>query len=310
MSDQTGYRLVIANFFDETTTRKAVNRLLGEFRNERAAMPAAALVTKDAAGRLTIRETADAGAKQGAAAGALVGGLVGLLSRKRGALGTAALGALLGGAVAHKLDTGIPDPRLKAIGETLHASQGAAVAIVSDVAYDRAMALLAELQARVESEPFALETDFMKQLQAGDYSGAAATLASQAEGALTGATTLAAEKAEALSGEARRMRDEQRDPAEMADDMVFDDQPLTLTDEEEIEMTIGPSVAATMTGAATQATPGVPVRPDDTMKRVPDETPAEVAGADAVPDDDAGGTARQDIDPPGAGLPDFRPPAI
>jgi len=310
MNDQSGYRLVIANFIDEVTTRKALNRLLGEFKNDRAAMPAAALVTKDAAGRLTIRETADAGAKQGAAAGALVGGLVGLLSRKRGALGTAALGALLGGTVAHKLDTGIPNPRLEAIGETLLASEGAAVAIVSDAAYDRTMSLLAELQARVASEPFALETDFMKQLRAGNYAGAAATLASQAEGALTGATAAATGRAEALSAEARRRMDDASEGEEAAGDIVIDDRPLTLTDDEEIEMTVGPSAAATMTGATAPATPGIPVSPDNDMKRVPDETPAEVAGADAVPDNDAGGTARQDIEPPGAGLPDFRPPAL
>lgn len=232
MNEQTGFRLVIANFFDETTTRKAVHGLMAEFRNDRAAMPAAALVTKDAAGKLTIRETSDVGAKQGAAAGALVGGLIGLLSRKRGALGTAAFGALLGGAVAHKLDTGIPDARLKEIGERLHASHGAAVAILSDAAYDRAMALLAELQGRVESEPFAHETDFMKQLQAGDYGGAAATIASQAEGALAGATTLAVEKAEALSGEARRVMADESDQAELEDDIIFDERPLTLADDE------------------------------------------------------------------------------
>ena len=131
MTEQTGYRLLIANFTDEAITTKAVKRLLAEFKGDRAAMPAAALVTKDPTGKLTIRETADVGAKQGAAAGALVGGLVGLLSRKRGALGTAALGALLGGAAAHKLDTGIPDPRLEAIGAALDEATGAAVGRVS-----------------------------------------------------------------------------------------------------------------------------------------------------------------------------------
>ena len=242
MTEQTGYRLLIANFADEAITTKAVKRLLAEFKGDRAAMPAAALVTKDPTGKLTIRETADVGAKQGAAAGALVGGLVGLLSRKLGALGTAALGALLGGAAAHKLDTGIPDPRLEAIGATLHANHGAAVAIINDAAYDRAMALLAELNARVESEPFAHETDFMKQLQSGNYSGAAGTLANEAEAALAGATTLAVEKAEALG---ERM---QQPPEE--DDIVFADEPLTLTDEEAIEMTIGPSAAAAQVAGA------------------------------------------------------------
>jgi hypothetical protein len=67
----------------------------------------------------------------------------------------------------------------------------------------------------------------MKQLQAGNISGAATILANQAEGSIAGATTLAIGKAEALTGVAREKAAE------------WSDEPLTLTDEEEIEMTIG-----------------------------------------------------------------------
>ena len=298
MSEQTGFQLVIATFTDETTAAAAVNRLLAEFQGRRAALPAAAYVGKDASGELTIRETADLGGKQGAAAGALAGGLVGLLSRKRGVFGSAALGALLGGVVAKKLDTGIPDPRLAAIGAALDEATGAAVAIVGDEVAHTALTLLKGLGAQTQTEPFARETDFMKQLQAGNLSGAATILANQAEGSIAGATTLAIGKAEELTGVAREKAAE------------WSDEPLTLTDEEEIEMTIGPEAATVLTSTDTAMTPGIAVRPDEATKPVPDVTPAQVAGSDAVPDSDAGGVARSDIDPAAAGLSDIMPPAV
>ena len=295
MAQPTGFQLIIASFTDETYAAQAVNRLLLAFRDDRAAMPAAAYVGKDDDGQLTIRETADLGGKQGAAAGALAGGLVGLLSRKRGVFGSAALGALLGGVAAKKLDTGIPDPRLAAIGAALEASTGAAVAIVSDEAVDRLRAIVKELGAQVTSEPFARETDFMKQLQAGNLSGAATILANEAEGRLAGATGRVVDRAEALGDQARGLV--QKEPA-------------TPTDEEEIEMTIDPDAAAIMVNPEGSMTPGIDVRPGEAMKPAPDPTPAQVAGNEAVPDSDAGGMARNDIDPAAAGLSDILPPAL
>jgi hypothetical protein len=168
MSEQTGFQLVIATFTDETTAAAAVNRLLAEFQGRRAALPAAAYVGKDASGELTIRETADLGGKQGAAAGALAGGLVGLLSRKRGVFGSAALGALLGGVVAKKLDTGIPR-RLAAIGAALTrppARRGHRWRRSGHTA----LTLLKGLGAQTQTEPFA-QRRTMKQLQAGNSPG-------------------------------------------------------------------------------------------------------------------------------------------
>ena len=298
MSEQTGFQLVIATFTDENTAAAAVNRLLAEFQGRRAALPAAAYVGKDADGELTIRETADLGGKQGAAAGALAGGLVGLLSRKRGVFSSAALGALLGGVAAKKLDTGIPDPRLAAIGAALDEASGAAVAIVGDEVAHTALTLLKGLGAQTQTEPFARETDFMKQLQAGNISGAASILANEAEGSIAGATTLAIGKAEELTGLAHEKAAE------------WSHEPLTLTDEEEIEMTIGAEAATILTSTETAMTPGIAVRPDDAMKPAPDDTPAQVVGADALPDSDAGGLARGDIDPAAAGLNDVMPPAV
>jgi uncharacterized membrane protein len=181
MTDTTSYQLLIAAFDDESDGVAAVGRLSDAFRANRAAMPAAASIVKDAAGALTIVETTDIGGKQGATAGALAGGLIGLLSRKRGAVSTAALGALLGGVAAHKMDTGIPDPRLEAIGASLDASSSAAVAVVSDEAFGEAKALLSGMGATTTAEAFDYDTDFVQQMKEGDYRRAMVSLADRAE---------------------------------------------------------------------------------------------------------------------------------
>jgi len=181
MTEQNSYQLIIATFEGESAGVAAVGSLVDANRQDRAALPAAASIVKDAAGKLTIRETTDIGAKQGAAAGALAGGLIGLLSRKRGTVSSAALGALLGGVAAHKIDTGIPDPRLEAIGQSLDHASSATVAIVSDAAFGDAKALLSGLGAEVTAEPFDYDTDFVRQMQEGNYRAAMTALANSTE---------------------------------------------------------------------------------------------------------------------------------
>lgn len=188
MTEQTGYQLVISTFEDETAATKAVGQLQDQFKGNATAMPAVASVVKTAAGEVAIDETSDIGAKQGAAAGALAGGLVGLLSRRRGVVGSAAVGALLGGIVAHKVDTGIPDPRLEAIGQSLENASSAAVAIVRDDELPTAKTILTGLGGTTVMEAFDHKTDFMKQMQSGDYSGALAALANQAESTVSNAS--------------------------------------------------------------------------------------------------------------------------
>jgi uncharacterized membrane protein len=181
MNESSTYQLVIAAFGDESAGVNAIARLVATYAAARAALPAAASIVKDAAGSLTIKETADIGAKQGATAGALAGGLLGLFSRRRGVVSSAALGALLGGAAAQRLDTGIPDARLEAIGQSLDVASSAAVVVVSDEAYEETQSLLAELGATLSAEPFDYDIDFVSQMKAGDYRAAMTSLANRAE---------------------------------------------------------------------------------------------------------------------------------
>ena len=212
MNESSTYQLLIATFSGETAGVAAVSELVDAFRQRPGDLPAAASIVKNAAGELTIRETTDVGARQGAAAGALAGGLIGLLSRKRGTVSSAALGALLGGAAAHRLDTGIPDPRLEAIGHSLAAASSAAVAVVSDDGFGEAKALLSGLGAAVHIEPFDYDTDFVEQRKAGDYRRAMTSLAHRAESMVAGATTQAVDRAEALGDQVRHLAGDEMKP--------------------------------------------------------------------------------------------------
>lgn len=212
MNDQSTYQLLIATFDDEEAGPTAVTSLVAAYAADRAALPAAASIVKDATGALTIRETSDIGGRQGAAAGALAGGLIGLLSRKRGTVSSAALGALLGGVAAHKLDTGIPDPRLEAIGATLANASSAAVTVLSDATFGAVKAQLSGLGAMVTTEPFAYDTDFVQQMKSGEYRGAMTALANRAESMVAAAGGLAGEAARTAADKGRAMTGAEKSP--------------------------------------------------------------------------------------------------
>lgn len=216
MSTHDTYQLIIATFEGETAGVAAVASLQDTFRSDRAAAPAMASIVKDAAGALTIKETSDIGAKQGAAAGALAGGLIGLLSRKRGTVSSAALGALLGGVAAHKIDTGIPDPRLEAIGASLDHSSSAAVAVVSDAGFGDAKAMLSGLGAEISAEPFDYDTDFVQQMQSGDYRGAMTALANRAESMVANASGTVGDAAQSAVDRGREMVGDEKDPGDIS----------------------------------------------------------------------------------------------
>ena len=181
MNDPSTYQLLIAAFDGETAGVAAVAGLVDAFRQRPGDLPAAASIVKNAAGALTIRETTDVGARQGAA--------------------------------AHRMDTGIPDPRLEAIGRTLANASSAAVAVFSDAGYGDAKAMLSGLGAAITSEPFDYDTDFVEQMKAGDYRRAMNSLANRAESMVAGATNLAVERAEALGNQVSQLAGDEMKPA-------------------------------------------------------------------------------------------------
>lgn len=207
MSKSTDFQLLIGTFGEEITAAQSVDHLLATFRERRKEVPALASVVKDSEGNLNIEETDDIGKKKGAIAGGLAGGLIGLFGSKRKAMVGAGLGALLGGMAADRLDTGIPDPQLEAIGMSLESASSAVVAIVAASALAEAKGAVAGMGGTVVVEPFAHDTDFIRQLREGDYESALASLAGHTESFVANAGDIAGKTAQDLAGKASDLAD-------------------------------------------------------------------------------------------------------
>lgn len=89
----------------------------------------AAIVTNED-GRVRIHQTKDMNTGQGAATGGWFGALAGLLFLQP--LIGAALGAAIGGLWAKLRDIGIDDDQMRAMGESLHAGEGALFLLLQD----------------------------------------------------------------------------------------------------------------------------------------------------------------------------------
>jgi uncharacterized membrane protein len=198
----TSFQLIIGTFEDETAAAKAVAQLGAGRGERRTTLPAAATIIKDAGGKLQISETADVGGTEGAIAGGLAGALLGSLLGRKGLLG-AGLGAFAGHRLAATHDAGIPDPRLEAIGQSLEAASSAAVAVVAEPLAGEIKALLKGMGATVIAEAIAHDTDFGRQLSAGDYGRPMASLATQAERLLAEASAYVSGAAETAAGEVK-----------------------------------------------------------------------------------------------------------
>jgi len=100
-------------------------------------LKSAAVIVRDDAGKVSIKETRDFDLKQGAIGGAAAGALLGLLGG--GLLRGALLGAAGGAAAGKFIDLGLDDDLLKEIGESLGSNSSAIVALVDFEQVDLAM---------------------------------------------------------------------------------------------------------------------------------------------------------------------------
>jgi uncharacterized membrane protein len=89
----------------------------------------AAVLTKDAEGKLEMKETAEIkGVKRGAGIGAIAGGILGILVG--GPIGGIVLGAGAGALAGKVIDLGFSDQELKALGEMMGPGSSAIIAVI------------------------------------------------------------------------------------------------------------------------------------------------------------------------------------
>jgi uncharacterized membrane protein len=136
-NEAPNYEMLVVAFEDEYKADEVLSTLKQLDVEAVVDLKSAAVVKRDAEGKVRIRETRDFDAKQGAIGGAVAGGLVGLLTGKL--LAGAILGAAGGAVAGHGIDLGLNDEYLKSVGESLGSGSSAIVALVAFEWVERAM---------------------------------------------------------------------------------------------------------------------------------------------------------------------------
>ena len=180
MSDNP-MQLIVAAFQDEGTAKAALKELKQAQKDKVIKIENAAVLRRDAKGKLHIKETHDMGGGKGAALGGVGGAAIGLIAGTALA-GPAIFGALIGGLVAKLRDSGFSDKRLESLGESLKPGSSAIVAVVEHTWVAKVEEALAEAEADVMTAE--IQADIAAQLEAG-HEVAYSVIASQ-EGVLAG----------------------------------------------------------------------------------------------------------------------------
>ncbi len=156
--------VIVAAFQDEDGAKQALNELKQAKHQGLIKIDDAAVISKDAKGKLHIKETADMSTGKGAGIGAVIGGVVGLIAGPLGVGLGAAAGAAIGGIAAHG-DAGIKDERLETIGAGLEPGTSAIVAVVEHKWVAAVQAQLEEDASDVMAQQ--LSADIHEQLSSG-----------------------------------------------------------------------------------------------------------------------------------------------
>ena len=93
----------------------------------------AAVVDKDAGGKIRLRQSKDVSAGEGATSGGLYGSLLGIIGGPLGMLAGGALGAAAGGLWGKLRDIGIDDDHMRAMGDRINAGENLLFLLLHDI---------------------------------------------------------------------------------------------------------------------------------------------------------------------------------
>ena len=139
-------QLIVAAFQEEGAAKQALKELKALKKEKLIGIQNAAVIRKDAKGKIHIKETADMGGGKGSVIGGVAGAAIGLIAGPALVV-PAAVGALVGGLAAKLRDSGFSDQRLKTLGEGLQPGTSAIVAVVEHKWVEQLEAAMAEAGA-------------------------------------------------------------------------------------------------------------------------------------------------------------------
>ena len=157
-------QLLIAAFQDEGGASAALSMLKEAKKEKLVAIKDAAILRKDAQGKLHVSETGDMTGTRGGVIGAVVGAGLGILSGGA-TLALTGIGAIAGGLAGKLRDSGFDDSRLRKLGEGLKPGSSAIVAVIEHTWVADLQEDLRKAGAEVVTE--AIAADIAAQLEAG-----------------------------------------------------------------------------------------------------------------------------------------------
>jgi uncharacterized membrane protein len=156
-------QVIVAAFQQEHEAEDAARNLKEARKEQVIAIEQAAVLRRDADGKLHIKDLKDGGIGKSAAIGGVVGAVLGLVAGPL--LLAAGTGALIGGLAARLRASGFPEARLKELGEALTPGTSALVAIIDHTWVGDVQKRLEHYGAEVLTE--SIKEDIAQQLEAG-----------------------------------------------------------------------------------------------------------------------------------------------
>ncbi len=130
MSDEN-VKMLAAVYSDKARADTILDTLESMHRAVTITLKDAAVITKNADGKIEIEETDELTTREGATRGAIIGGVLGVWLGP-GLVLTSALGGFIGGLMGKIRDTGIKNDEMKDLAENLQVGQAAVVALVTE----------------------------------------------------------------------------------------------------------------------------------------------------------------------------------
>ena len=147
--DELAYQVVVATFDTEADAETALTAL--DQIKDVMGIQAAAVVERDEADKLHMKEIRDMGGGRGAAIGGTIGAALGLVAGPAGLVLGAGAGAIIGGVVAKVIDGGFKDERLAEFGKSMAPGTLFVVAVVDNKWVAEVKKELTPLAATVDS---------------------------------------------------------------------------------------------------------------------------------------------------------------
>lgn len=154
--------LVLATFPDEGAASAAYDQIREAEKQELLLLVDAAVVNRDQANHLHIKEERDLPGGPGALWGAGIGAILGFIGGPLGLVIGGAAGALVGGTAASLSDAGISNERLAQFADTLKPGASTVIVVVAHYWSATATTLLTNAGGEVTTQP--LGDDLARQL--------------------------------------------------------------------------------------------------------------------------------------------------